>query len=280
MRGRSRLRGRRGLCRRGWRRSTRRGWSRRWLVRDGRQFCDDFFRRSFADGASRIPDAALRQSIFAAAGARLGVETVQSDFLLLGCEFREVDARKFGGSVGMFEKNFAGVLERFHFCLDGKTEQGVNFSFVERRIQKSDVLLNDAAFGVQDEGSGQGRDAAVCHADGVGSHGDGIVDASFRDVLLNLGGVIVVDIEADDLEAVFILILQNDEIGDFGAARSTPGGPEIQKDNFAVEGSEGERLAIEGGELEAGRGIGIADKADDRFVVLLRGSEYRPKEKK
>jgi len=241
---------------------------------------DDFFGRGFADGAGGIPNAALRQSVLTAAGARVRIEAVESNLFLLGREFREVHAGQLRGAIGVLEKNFAFVLKGFDFGKDGETEQGANFRLIKLWIQKSDVLLNDTALGIQKERRRQGGDAAVLDAQIIGCHGDGVVDSGFVDVFLNLGGVVIVDIEADDLEMVLVLFLQSDQVGNLGAARSTPGGPEIQKDNFALEGGEGERLTIERGELEIGRGIGVADKADDGFVVLLRGTKARQDEKK
>src|SRR5690242_18541962 len=72
----------------------------RWRKRGGWRFVklrDDFFRGRFADGAHGIPDAALRQSILATAGAVVGVEPAQGDLFLPEGEFREVDAGKLGG---------------------------------------------------------------------------------------------------------------------------------------------------------------------------------------
>ena len=55
------------MRRNGWRDSRRGGNVR-----------DDFFCGGFADGAGGIPDAALRESEFAAACARVGVEAVEN----------------------------------------------------------------------------------------------------------------------------------------------------------------------------------------------------------
>lgn len=240
---------------------------------------DDFFRGRFADGARGIPDAALRQSILATARAVVGVEPVQGDLFLPEGEFREVDARKLGGAIGVFEKNFALVFKSFDSGGDGHAEQRANFRLEESEIPKSDMLLNDAAFRIHEERSRQGGDTAVFLADLVRSHGDGIVDAGFVDIFLNFGGIFVVDIEADDLEAPFITLLQSDEVRHFSATRSTPGGPEIQEDNFAARVGESERSAVEGIEVEIGGWIGVAHKADDGLVVLLRGGNGRQEEK-
>ena len=213
----------------------------------------------------------MRQGEFAAARARVGVEAVENDFLLHGCEFREVHAGKFGGAIGVSEEDFALVLESFDFSHDGHAEKGANFGFVDGGIPEADMLLDDAAFGVQNERSGQGGDSAELDADVIGSHGHGIIDAHFLDVLLDVG-LFVVDIEADDLQAVFVAVLQSDEVGNFRSARSAPRGPEIKKDDFALQRGESEGLAVERGELEVGRGIGVANEADDRLVVLLRRS--------
>jgi hypothetical protein len=62
---------------------------------------DDFFRGSFADGASGIPDAALRERELAATSAGIGIKAVKRNLFLLGCELREVDAGKFGSPVSV-----------------------------------------------------------------------------------------------------------------------------------------------------------------------------------
>jgi len=208
---------------------------------------------------------------------------MENQLFLFRREFREVDTWKFGGAIGVCEKDFAFVLEGFDLSHDGHAEESANFRFVDRGIPEADMLLDNAAFGVQNKRSRQGGDAAELYADVIGSHGHGIVDAHFLDVLLDVG-LFVVDIEADDLQAAFVAVLQRDEIGNFRAARSAPGGPEIKNDDFALQRGDGERLAVERGELEVGRGIGVADEADHGLVVLLRGSlcagESRCKEKK
>lgn len=194
---------------------------------------------------------------------------MENDLFLLRIEFREVDAGKFGGAVGVSEEDFALVLEGFDLGHDGHAEEGANFGFVNRGIPEAYMLLDDAAFGVQNERGGQGGDSAELDADVIGSHGHGIVDAHFLDVLVDVG-LFVIDIEADDLEAAFVAVLQSDEVGNFRAARPTPRGPEIKKDDFALQGGESEGFAVQGVELEVRGGIGVADETDDRLVVQLR----------
>jgi len=204
---------------------------------------------------------------------------VEHDLFLFGSEFREVNAGKFGGAIRVCEEDFALVFEGFDLGHDGHAEESANFGFVDRGIPQADMLLDDAAFGVQNERGGQGGDSAELDADVIGSHGHGIVDAHFLDVLLDVG-LFVVDIEADDLQAAFVTVLQSDEVGNLRAARSAPSRPEIKKHNLSLEGGDGERLAIERGELEVGRGIGVADETDDGLFVFLRCSEGRREEKK
>ncbi len=139
------LGGRRRRCR-----NVRRGgtWRCFWI---SRYFGDDFFRSGFADGAGGIPDAALRESKFATAGAGVRIEAVKNGLFLFRRKFGEVDAGQFSGAIGVCEKDFALVLERFDFGHDGHAEQSANFGFVNRGIPEANVFLDDAAFGVQNE---------------------------------------------------------------------------------------------------------------------------------
>ncbi len=82
--------------------------------------------------------------------------------------------------------------------------------------------------------------------------------------------IVVVHHQAKNLEALFVFVLQFDEIRNFGAARSAPGGPKIQKNDFAFGVGERDRLAIKASELEFRRGIRVADKTDRGLLVLRR----------
>jgi len=117
-------------------RLRRRGsrWTYRSL-RDSGNFGDDFFRRGFADGAGGIPDAALRESVLAAAGARVRIEAVESNLFLLGREFREVHAGQLGGAIGVFQKNLAFVLKGFDFGHDGEPEQALD-PYIRRAFER------------------------------------------------------------------------------------------------------------------------------------------------
>ncbi len=235
---------------------------------------DDFGGGGLAGLAVAVVDAALRESVLAAAGAGFGVEFVERDGFLFGRELGEIDAGKFAGAVGVLQENLAGVLESFHLDVaDGQAEKRANFRFVEHRIAKTFMFLNDAAFGVEHERSGKRGDAAVLEADFVAGNGDGIVDAEFGDELFDGVLIVVIDDESENLEAVFVFVLQLNEIRNFGAARTAPGGPEIQEDDFAFGDGEREGLAVEAGELEVWRGIGVAHKADGGLVFLLSRNE-------
>src|SRR6267378_1684765 len=96
---------------------------------------------------------------------------------------------------------------------------------------------------------------------------DRIVDAEFFNKILDGILIVVVHDQAEDLESVFIFVLQLDEIRDFSAARSAPGGPEIQKNHFSARIRERDRLAVEATKLEFRRGIGVAHKTDRALLV-------------
>jgi len=241
---------------------------------------DDFCGGGFADLAVAVVDAALRKRVAAAACAGLRVELVKRDCFLLGRELGEVHAGKFAGALGIFQKNLSGVLEGFHFDVaDGQAEERTDFCFIEDGIAEAFVFLDDAAFRVQDEGSGERGDTAVLHANIVAGDSDGIVDSEFGDEILDGVQVVIVHDEAQNLEAVLIFVLEIDEVGNFGAARSAPGGPEIQQNDFAFGGSESNGLAVEASELEVRRRIGIADETDGGLLVLCgeRGSNEAKK---
>jgi hypothetical protein len=233
---------------------------------------------NFGDGgevdfAAAVVDAALRKSEVAAAGARFRVEFVERDSFLFRRELGKIDAGEFAGTVGMFKKNLAGVLESFHFYIaDGQAEERTDFGFVENRIAQAFVLLYDAALGIEHEGSGKSRNSAVLEANVVSGDGNGIVDAEFFHEFLDGARIVVVHDEAENLQAVFVFVLELDEVRDFGAAGSAPGSPEVQKDDFAFEAGEGEGLAVEAGQFEVGSGIRVASEADGGLLGFLGDS--------
>ena len=163
----------------------------------------------------------------------------------------------------MLQENFAGVFKRFDSRRNRQSDQRTDFIFVEQRIAQAFVFLHDATFGIENERSRKRGDTTILHADLVGDHGDRVVDTKFLDELFYFGGVVVIDIEADDLQFVRVFFLELDQIGNFGAAWSAPGRPEIEKDDFAVRRGERKRLAVDVVEFEVGRLVGIADEADD-----------------
>ena len=235
-------------------------------MRDGG---DDFGGGGLAGLAGVVVDAALRERVAAAAGAGFGVEAVKRDRLLLRRELGEINTGELAGAVGVLEENFAGVLEGFHFDVaDRQAEERADFGFVEKRVAEAFVLLHDTAFGIEHEGSGERGDAAVLDAEIVGSDGDGIVNAKFVHEFLDGVQIVIVHDEANNLETVFVFVLKLDEVGNFGAAGSAPSGPEIQEGDFAFGIGERDGFFIEAGELEFGRGIGVADEANGGLLVL------------
>ena len=236
---------------------------------------DDFGGGGFAGGAVAVVNSALGERECAATRAGFRVKFVKRDGFLFGRELGEVDARKFAGAVGVLQKYFAGVLEGFHFNVaDGKAEERAHFGFVKNGIAEAFVFLHDAAFGVEDEGSGKRGDAAVLKTDFIRGKRDRIVDAEFIREFLDGVEIIVVHDEAKNLEMVFVFFLERDEIRNFRAARSAPGGPEIYENDFAVGAGEGDRFPVESGEFKIRRRIGIANEADGGLLVLggSRGS--------
>src|SRR5713226_2387270 len=239
----------------------------------------DFSGGGFADLAATVVDAALRERKRAAARASLGVEFVERHGFLLGREFGEIDAGKFAGALGIRQENLSGVLESFHFDIAyGEPEERTDFRFVQDGIAQAFVLLNDAAFRVQHKRSRQRGDATVLHANVVGGKSDGIVDAKSFNKSLNSILIVVVHHETENLKAVIVFVLQLDEIWNFRAARSAPGGPKIQENDFAFRVGERDGLAVEASKLEVRRGIGVADKTDRR-LLFLRRSEGRKQRK-
>ena len=232
---------------------------------------DDFRGARSADRAIVVVNAALRQRQFAATGAGFRVESMHRGHSLLRRQLRQIHAGKLAGAIGMREKNLAGVFEGFHFHRHRHACQRADFQFVQQRIAQALVLLHHAAFRIEHERCGQSGDSAVLHAHFVRSHGNGIVDAGFLDNFLDRGGIVVVHRQPDDLQMILIFVLQFDQVGNFGAARSAPGGPEIQQNHFAVRVSERERLAVQRVELELRRRIRIADKANDISFALGAG---------
>src|SRR5467141_2576845 len=268
-------------------RGCRKGRRRRGRIKLGlggrgmREGGDDFRRGGFADLAVAVVDAALGEGVLAAAIATFGVEFVERDDFLFRREFGKIDAGELGGTDGVLDEDLAGVVESFYFDVaDGQAEKRADFGFVEKRIAEAFVLLNDAAFCVEHEGGGKSRDAAVLHADFSWGERHRIVDTVFFRDSLDGGGIVIVDDEAENLEAVFVFGLETDEVVNLRSAGSAPGGPEIQKDDLAFGVRERDRFAIKAGEFEVRGGIGVANKADGGLLVLLSGGIDRKKTKK
>ena len=231
---------------------------------------ENFGDGGFAGFAIAVVDAALRERKAAAAGAGFGVEFMERDGFLFRRKLGEIHTGKFGGTFGVLQEDLAFVLKSFHFDVaDRQTKQRTDFCFVENRIAEAFVLLHHASFGIENEGSGKRGNSAVLQANLVGGERDGIVDAKFCSEFLDGGRIVVIHGESEDLQAVLVFVLELDEIGNFGAARSTPGGPKINEDDFALGAGKSNGLAVEPCQLELWRGIGIANEADGGLIFLL-----------
>src|SRR5262249_57771872 len=95
-----------------------------------------------------------------------------------------------------------------------------------------------AAGRIDDERSGKGSDSGVVEDNVVGSHGDGVGDSGMLDESLYFVRIILLGGQRDDFQLVGVTPLQVHEIGDFGATRTAPGSPKVQKDDFALGVSE------------------------------------------
>ena len=242
---------------------------------------EDFGDGRFADFAIAVVDAALRERVAAAAGTGFGIEFVERDGFLFRREFGKIDARKFGGAFGVLQEDLPLVLKSFHFDVaDRQTKQRTNFGFVENRIAESFMFLHDAAFRIENEGSGKSRNPAVLNANVVRGQRDGIIDAESCGEFLDGVEIVVVHNQAENLQPVFVLFLQFDKIGNLRAARPAPRGPEIYEDDFAFGTGERDGFAVEASKLEVRRRIGIAHEADGGLIFLLCSCKERKEAKK
>ena len=142
------------------------------------------------------------------------------------------------------------------------------------------MFLNNASFGIEEKGCGKSGDSAVLHAGFIGGERHRIVDAVFFHDRLDGGRIVLVDDEAENLEAVFVFGLEIDEIVKLRPAGSAPGGPEIQEDDFAFGVQERDGLAVEASQLEVRCGIGVTNQADRGLLVLLRSGKDGKEAKK
>ena len=89
---------------------------------------DDFLGDAFADLTVAIVDAALCESVLAAASTCFGVEFVERDVFLFRRKFGEIDAGELGGTDGVLDEDLAGVVESFYFDVaDGQAQERADF---------------------------------------------------------------------------------------------------------------------------------------------------------
>src|SRR6202007_1695392 len=119
------------------------------------------------------------------------------------------------------------------------------------------MLLNDLAFRIDHKQRRKGSDSPVVQPYLVGGKRYRIVDAFAGGEVAHSFFVIVIHIEANDLDLILIALLQSDETGDFRAAGAAPGRPEIQKDDLAPRGGQAEVIAVQILDFEFGRRIRV-----------------------
>ena len=89
---------------------------------------DNLLGDAFADLTVAIVDAALRESVLAAASACFGVEFMERDDFLFRREFGKIDAGELGGTDGVLDEDLAGVVESFYFDVaDGQAQKRADF---------------------------------------------------------------------------------------------------------------------------------------------------------
>src|SRR6266550_2695486 len=93
-----------------------------------REGSDDFLGGAFADLTVAIVNAALRESVLAAASASFGVEFVEGHDFLFRRKFRKIDPGELGGADGVLDEDLAGVVESFYLDVaDGQAEERADF---------------------------------------------------------------------------------------------------------------------------------------------------------
>jgi hypothetical protein len=127
----------------------------------------------------------------------------------------------------------------------------------------------NASFTIDEEGGRQRANAAVISGDPWRRHGDRKGDAALVEKALDAGGARAVGGEADDHEAIVLLLLVYAlESRHFDAARRTPGCPEIDQYDLPAKAFERDFLAVECGDGES-RGF-VAGRTDGEGGRYLR----------
>ncbi len=116
-----------------------------------------------------------------------------------------------------------------------------------------DCLGDEFAVAVIDEALGDAFDMERVLQFVSGVEQDGVGDGLGGGILGELGGFFIGDSENDEALTLELLI-EGGEVGDFLAAGRTPGGPEVDDDDFAAKLAEGPGGAMEVSEGEVGGG--------------------------
>jgi len=118
-------------------------------------------------------------------------------------------------------------------------------------VDDAGVGGGDSALAVDEEGDGHAFDGELL-GDVVVAEDDGVVDLFFGEEGADGFPAVSVQGDADDGEAtIFVFGLEFDEPGDLDLAAMAPSGPEIEKDDLALEGGELKGFAggVEKGEV-------------------------------
>src|SRR6202035_5751208 len=123
-------------------------------------------------------------------------------------------------------------------------EQLLNRIFEILPAGEPDMDGRNAAFAIDHEGGGQRFHAAILIAHLVVSQHDSVINLLLRYERIDGFPAVVIHGDAEHLEAaVLVLPLELGKPGNFDAAGTAPGGPEIQQHHFALEVGEMNQLA-------------------------------------
>ena len=102
--------------------------------------------------------------------------------------------------------------------------------WIENAAEPADAEFRDDHFAAAF--NRKGGDAAVIAAHFVRYHGHPIINSGLQDEVANGVRILFIGRQRDNFELVGVALLQIDQVGNFRAARSAPGRPEIQQYNF------------------------------------------------
>ena len=117
----------------------------------------------------------------------------------------------------------------------------------------ADVFLHDPAIAVEQERYGQSEHSSILFANSGIAHHDGVVHLELLRKRPDRVRAVVHG-NADDLKSVgAVFVLQFDKTGNLLTAGNAPRGPEIEKDDLAAIGRQGQCCSIHLRQREVGR---------------------------